>query len=428
MEKVNAVFDDITGQFRKGVQIPGFRQGKAPKHLITRSYEGRIVEEARKKLVDESFKAAAQQEKLRVVVTLDVEEQQFGRNEPMKYTVTLETAPDFSLPVYKGLKAQRHLAVAGDADVERAMNILRDQQAKYADVTRPLQDGDVAVVNYSGTIDGRPLTDLAPTALGLTKKDNTWILVKPGSFLPGFSEPLVGAAIGDKRTVNVTFPTEFVHAELAGKSAVYEVEILGVKEKSIPVVDEAFAAQFGATSVEQLLQGVRGDLQREMDSRQSRALRDQLLHQLLSQVEFELPESVVASETRSLVYGIVEDNQKRGVPKEVIDQKKDEIFQNAGTSAKERIKSAFILNRIAEEEKIVVTDKEMSQRVMQLARQNNTTPDKMVKAIQEKNAVGEIRQDVLTGKVFEFLELNAQIEDVIAPAAPEAPTAPVPAA
>ncbi len=418
VEKVNAVFDEITGEFQKGAQLPGFRAGKAPKHLVVRAHEGRIVEETRKKLFNDSYNAAARQENLRVVVTLDVEEQQFGRNQEMRYTVTLETAPDFALPTYKGIKAQRQMAAAGDADVERAVNILREQQATFNDVTRPLQEGDVAVVNYSGTIDGKPLTDIAPTAKGLTSKQNTWILIKPGSFVPGFTEPLVGASVGDKRTVNVTFETEFVHPELAGKAAVYEVEIVGIKEKVLPEVNDEFAARFGAESLSHLLQGVRTDLQRELDNRQKQALRDQLLKDLLSQVDFELPESVIATETRNIVYGVVNENQKRGVPQDVIEQKKDEIFGNAKTTARERVKVAFILNRIAEAEKIGVDDKEMTQRVLWLAQQNEISPDKMVKQIQEQNAVGELRQDILTGKVLEFLELNAQIEDVMPLAAP----------
>jgi trigger factor len=423
VEKVNATFDAVTAEFQKAAQLPGFRPGKAPKHLITRSYEPRIVEETRKKLVEESFRAAAQQEKLNIVVTLDVEDQQFGRNQALQFTATVEVAPDFALPNYKGLAAKRELTVATEADVERALGILREQHAQYNDVDRPLQDGDVAVVNYTGTTDGKPLTDIAPTALGLTKKENFWVLIKSGSFLPGFTEPLVGAVKGDKRTVTVTLAEDFVHKELSGKSVVYEVEILGVKEKLLPVVDDAFAKQFGAADVATLLQGIRTDLQRELDFRQKRSVRDQIIKALSAQVEIELPESLVSNETRNLVYNVVNENQQRGVAKELIEQKRDEIFSNAQVNARERVKTAFILNRIAAEEKLRVEDRDITQRVLQLAQQNNLTPEKMVKAIQERNAVNEIRQDILTGKVLDFLEINAAVEDVAAlPAAtPAAP-------
>jgi trigger factor len=423
VEKVNATFDAVTAEFQKAAQLPGFRPGKAPKHLITRSYEPRIVEETRKKLVEESFRAAAQQEKLNIVVTLDVEDQQFGRNQALQFTATVEVAPDFALPNYKGLAAKRELTVATEADVERALGILREQHAQYNDVDRPVQDGDVAVVNYTGTTDGKPLTDIAPTALGLTKKENFWVLIKTGSFLPGFTEPLVGAVKGDKRTVTVTLAEDFVHKELSGKTVVYEVEILGVKEKLLPVVDDAFAKQFGADVVATLLQGIRTDLQRELDFRQKRSVRDQIIKALSAQVDFELPESLVSNETRNLVYNVVNENQQRGVAKEFIEQKRDEIFSNAQVNARERVKTAFILNRIAAEEKLRVEDRDITQRVLQLAQQNNLTPEKMVKAIQERNAVNEIRQDILTGKVLDFLEINAAVEDVAAlPAAtPAAP-------
>ena len=139
-----------------------------------------------------------------------------------------------------------------------------------------------------------------------------------------------------------------------------------------------------------------------------------LLKQLLEQVTVELPESVVASETRSLIYNIVNENQRRGVAKEIIEGKKDEIFQSANTSAKDRVKAAFILNQIAQAEKITVDQKELTQRILQLAQQNNVKPEQMVKTLQERNQFPELQQDILTGKVLDWLELNGQIEDVVA--------------
>jgi trigger factor len=402
--------------FQKQVQLPGFRPGKAPKHLIVKSYEGRINEETRKKLFEDSYRQAATDQKLRVIVTIDVEEQSFGRGLPFGYTVTLEHAPEFELPNYKGLKAKRETTLATDADVDRALNILREQQVKYNDVTRAAQTGDAVVVNYQGTCEGKPITDFNSTARGLTEKQNTWLMIAENSFIPGFTEQLVGVSAGDKRTVTLTFPADFVVAEVASKAGSFEVEIIGVKEKVLPEVNDAFATGFGAANVEALLQGVRRDLQNELDFRQKRAVRDQLLKQLLEQVTFELPESVVASETKNLVYNIVNENQQRGVAKEIIEAKKDEIFQSAQTSARDRVKAAFILNRVAEAEKIGVDQREVSQRVVALAEQNNTSPEKMVKVLQERNAFPEIQQDILTGKVLDFVELNAAIEDLLTPA------------
>lgn len=420
-DQVDAAFDEVIGRYQRLAQLPGFRPGKAPKHLIVKNFETKINEEARHKLFEKSYKEAAQQQKLRIVATIGVEEQSFGRGQPFGYTATLEHAPEFEMPNYKGLSARREVGVAGDAEIDRALNILREQQVKYNDVQRPVQTGDVAVVNYTGTCEGRPLTEFNPTAKGLTEKQGMWMLVQEGSFIPGFTEQLVGGAVGERRTVKVTFPADFVIKEVEGKEGIFEVEITGVKEKILPEVNDGFASEYGAANVEELRKGVQRDLQNEINFRAKRSVRDQLLKQLLGQVTFDLPESVVTNETRQLVYNIVNENQQRGVAKEIIEANKSEIFQSAQTSAADRVKAAFILNRIAEAENITVSDKEVTQRVLALAQQNNLTPEKMVKTLQERNALPEIHQDILTGKVLDWLELNAQIEEV--PATPAAPVA-----
>ncbi len=414
VDRVNAVFDEVTAAANRQAQIPGFRPGKAPQHLILKLHGAGIDQETKKKLFEESYRAATMQEKLRVVVTLDVEDQQFGRGLPMQYTVTLEVAPEFPLPNYKGLSATRENKTATDGDVDRALNILREQQVKYNDVLRPLGAGDIAVVNYSGTSGGRPLTDLAPTARGLTEKQNFWVAMTTDAFIPGFTDPLIGGSAGDKRTVTLTLPTDFVQKELAGLVVDYAVEIVGVKVKELPEVTDDFAKQFNAESVTALMLGVRTDLQKELDFRSKGAVRDQLLKNLLQQVSFDLPESIVANEATNLANGIANENLQRGVSKELIESKKDEIIVNAKASAIDRVKAAFVLNRIAEAEKIQITREELGQRLMFLAEQNNTAPEKFVKWAQDNNRMPEIQQEILTAKVLDFVETAAQVTEVIA--------------
>ncbi len=419
VEQVNAAFDTVTASFQKQAQLPGFRPGKAPKHLIVKSYEGQISDEVRKKLFSDSYAAAAAQEKLRILATLDVEELAFGRGLPFSYTATMEHAPEFEVPEYKGLKAQRPVSQPTDADVERALNILRDQQVRYNDVSRAIQADDIAVVNYKGTLDGKPLTDEFPTARGLTEKQNFWVQVKEESFIPGFTTPLVGASAGDKRTVPLTLPADFVIAGLSGKNVVYELEVVGVKEKVLPAVNDEFAKGFGAEDLAKLTDGIRQDLKNELEFRGRKALRDQLLKVLLDSVSFDLPESVVANETRNVVYNIVNENQQRGVAKEIIEERKDEIFTSAAASAKDRVKASFILGRIADKENIKAEQKEMTQRIIALAEQNKVAPEKMAKTLQERNAFQELAQEIVIGKVLDFIELNAQVEEVATPSPSE---------
>ena len=131
------------------------------------------------------------------------------RGQSLLFAATIETAPEFQLPEYKGLPVKREAKEVSDADVAKALEMLREQRADFAKVERPLANGDIAVVNYSGTSEGKPLTEIAPTAKGLTAQQGFWVEMKPDSFVPGFSEQLLGAKAGDKRTVNVDFPGGF---------------------------------------------------------------------------------------------------------------------------------------------------------------------------------------------------------------------------
>jgi len=162
----------------------------------------------RKRLIGENYEKALKEQKLHAVTNPDIEEIQFSRGQPLQFAATVETAPEFELPEYKGIKVRRETGDVTEADIDKALNVLAEQRAKFNDVSRPAQQGDVVVVAYSGTVEGKALTDIAPTAKGLTKQDNFWMQIKENSFLPGFTEQLVGVSAGDKRTVTVTFPKD----------------------------------------------------------------------------------------------------------------------------------------------------------------------------------------------------------------------------
>ena len=410
---VDKAFEEVTLDFQKRARLPGFRPGKSPRHLVVKAFSAQIDNEVKRKLVSESYRDAIRDQKLRVVGQPDVEEVQFAKGEPFQFAVTLETAPDFDLPDYRGLPVKREVRVVTEEDIERALNVLREQRVTYLDVERNVQDGDFVVVNYRGACDGKPITETAPTARGLTEKTDFWLHVARDSFIPGFTDQLLGAKAGDKRTVNVDFPADFVAKELSGKKGVYEVEVLRVKEKILPELNDEFAKSFGAEDVARLREGVRTDLRNELNYKIKRGTRDQLVRELLDRVQCELPESIVLSETRSAVHDIVRENQQRGVPKEAIEQRKDQIFSVANNSARDRVKAAFVFGRIAEKEGVKVDQREISQRIQALAQQYNISQEQMAKQLQDRNGIAEIEEQILSAKVLDLLEQHARIEEVL---------------
>ncbi|MCX8090315.1 MAG: trigger factor [Verrucomicrobiae bacterium] len=409
-QTVDQTFEAVTKEFQREIELPGFRPGKAPRDLILKRFSKEIEDEVRSKLINESFRKAVDEQKLDVIGRPDIEEIQFGRGQPLQFAATIETAPEFELPEYKGLPVRVEARSVTDADVERALDLLRDQRARFQTVERPAQMGDFVVVNYTGTSEGKPLTELAPTAKGLTEQKGFWIEMRPEGFIPGFAEQLVGAKAGERRTVTVTFPADFVARDLAGRQGVYEVEIVEVKEKVLPPLDDAFAKSFDAESLEKLREGVRRDLENELKYKQSKEIRSQLLRLLLSRANFDLPESVVAQETRQVVYEIVRENAQRGVSRDLIEREKDAIYAAAAGNARERVKLAFIIQRIAEKEDIKVSEMEILRRIHTLAAMYQIPPQQLLRDLQKRNALIEVYDEIAREKVLEFLENNARIE------------------
>ena len=408
---VDSAFDAITKDYQKQAVLPGFRPGKAPRDMVAKKYGTEIKDEAKRKLIGDNYRKAIDENKINVVGHPDIEEVQFERGQPLQFTATVETAPEFQLPEYKGLPAVLESKTVTDADVERALELLRNQHTKFQTVARPLANGDVAVVNYTGTCDGKPLTELAPTAKGLTEQKNFWVETSDGSFIPGFAAQLTGAQAGEKRTVNVDFPADFVTPQLQGKKGVYAVELVEVKEKVLPPLDDELAKKFGAENVEKLKAGVRTDLENELKYTQSRAVRNQIVRALMGRVNFDLPETAVAAETRNVVYDIVRQNTQRGLGREVIEQQKDEIYSAAAGNAKDRVKLAFLVGRIAEEEKITVTQEDAVKKAQQLAMMYQLPLEQFLKDLQKRNGVNELYDQVLHEKVLDLMEKNAVISE-----------------
>ncbi|MBG87746.1 MAG: trigger factor [Verrucomicrobiales bacterium] len=413
---VDATFNDVTGQFRKHAQLPGFRQGKAPRAVVEKNFGAKIQEEVKKKLLQDAYQSAMEKENLKAADYPEIEELQFERGQAFKFAATVETEPDFDLPDYKGIKVKRETKVVGDEDVDAALEKLREQRVDYKDVDRELQRGDIAVVDYTGTSEGKPLTDIAPTARGLTENKNFWVRAESEEFIPGFADQLIGLKAGDEKTVEVNFPAEFVNAELAGRKGSYEVKLNQVKERILPELDDEFASSFGGESLEKMREGIKGDLENEQKYQENRDIRDQLVKHLMTETKFDLPESVVANETRNTVYDIVAENQRRGLGKDVIEQQKDEIFSAANANAKEKVRAMYLLSRIAEKESIKAEQQEIAARVQVMAQQYQMPMDKLVKQLQEKNGFAEIQEQVVVGKVLDFLQLNASVEEVPAQA------------
>jgi len=411
-ETVNAKFDAVAKDFRRHAHLPGFRQGKAPLANVMRSYGDKIGEEAKRTLMSDSYAKALKENELRPVIMPEVEELQFGHGKPFQYLATLEVTPAFEMPEYIGIEVEKERRSVNDADIAKALDTLREQRVSYADMDRPAVEDDFIVVNFTGTIDDKPITDLIKVARGLTEQKNFWLHKTQNPLIPGTVEALIGSSKGDKKTVTVTIPDDFVYEEIVGKEAKYEIEVVQVKEKSLPELDDKFAKGFGAESMDKLREGVESDLKNELEYSKKKSIRNQCVDKLLGAVNCDLPETIVNEATRAAVHNIVQQNHQRGVGKEIIEENKDKIYANAKTDAEVRVKANYILSKIAEKEGIKVTDQELSRQVAAMAAQQKIKPQKLAQQLKDNGTIYQVQEEIMNAKVIDLLEEKAKVTEI----------------
>jgi len=409
--RVKQAYDRVADDFQKEARIPGFRPGHAPRTVVLKKYHKDIESEAQRTLVPEAYQEAIAEKKLRVVSQPEIEDLKYQAGLSLSFSTVVELVPDFKLPAYKGLVLKKQETEVKEEEIEKTLKSLADQRANFEDANdRPLAMDDFAVISYTGKLDGKPLIELVADAKNLAHNPNFWLWMRTEGFLPKFAEQCVGMKKGETRTVDVEFPADFPQAALAGKKAQYDVELKEIKVKHAPALDDAFAQEVAKMNLADLKTRVRENMEQEKKNQASGAARTEIIQKLISAVEFDLPPSAVDEETHATVYDIVAENQQRGVPANVLEEKKDEIFSNAAKAARESVKFKFIAARIAEDEKIDVTNEQIAQHLAFLAQREGVTLEKMADRVRKNNAFGVIRQQLLRQAVLDFLLKEAKSE------------------
>ena len=417
-DEVAKEWDTIANSFARFAKIPGYRPGKAPRSVVDKRFRKEIQDELTKKLVSKSYHEAVEQEQLRVASLTNIEEIEFGEDKSMRFRATVVTAPEFELPDYKNISVQLPATKISEPEVEAALERLREQSADFVDLPeRALQMGDFAVLDFEGSVDDKPISEIAPHASkNLQSGKKFWLHLAPENFLPKFCEQLIGQKPGETRLVIANFPDDLAVKELAGKKADYAVTLREVKEKVLPALDDALAAKVvpGKTLAD-VRQMIEHDLQHAKEHDAERAKEAQIVKYLHERIQFDLPPALLQNETRRALAELVQRNRERGVTDEMLKEKEKELIDTAAAMAAHRLKTNFILHRLAESEKIEVTKEDLDSRIGQEAARYDISPEKMRKELQQRNALDDVAEQVLLGKTLDFLKANVSIESTKEP-------------
>ncbi|HQF38371.1 MAG TPA: trigger factor [Opitutaceae bacterium] len=409
--EVEAVHRSVVAEIAKVASLPGFRPGKAPAAVVEKRYAKEIEGEFKTKVVNKAYSDGLEQSKLEVFSVVDVKEGVIEPSLSAAVTFTVDLRPEFPVPEYKGLSTEIGSVDVTDAEVDAAVEGMRAERADFKVVERASQKADYVKLAYEGKIGEQAVADLVPDRTIFGKAPQTWEEVEGNEgLIPGLGQQIAGLAKGDKKDVQISFPADFHVTELAGKEAVYAIEVLEVREKVLPELDEAFLKGLQVETVDALKSRTRDHLKyrKEMDNRA--AQRQQVTEKLAAGVDFEIPQTLVESETQNILRRFMEENLRRGVPQDAFEKNKEQLFEDARKAAARNAKVQLILARIAAEEKIELKDADYDRFIRMEAMRSGERPEKLVKELgKDRERLRAMQQQMLLDKALDFVVSQATV-------------------
>ncbi|MBP9911813.1 MAG: trigger factor [Opitutaceae bacterium] len=411
--EVDTEHQAVVAEFVKQARLPGFRPGKAPAAMVLKRYAKDMADEFKQRVIAKAYRSGLEEQKLDVLNLVNVDPGTIEPGLSAAITLTVDVRPEFTLPEYVGLPTEVASTDSTDEEVEKVIEGLRAERAEFKVADRPAQKGDYVKLAYEGVVDGKPILELAPDKQIYGKVPQTWEEVEGAQegVIPGLGKHLAGLKTGDKKDVTITFPAEFAGAPaLAGKTASYAVEVQEIRERALPPMDEAFFKAQQVDDLEGLKTNVRNNLKLQKEYQNRNEQRRQITELLTAKVDFGVPESLVESETQSVLRQFIEENMRRGMAQDQFEKDKKELFESARKAAAKRVKLQLMLAKIAEAEKIQVTEKDIDSFIRREAMRSNQPADKLVKELSKnRDALRSVQQSIIFDKSIDFLVSKATV-------------------
>jgi trigger factor len=402
------------GELKDRVQLRGFRPGKVPVAHLKKIYGKAVMAETIETIIRELNAKIVSDRGLKLAmepkVTIPNEETEvakvIGGESDLAYTVALEILPKIELGDFKGLKLEREVADVGDAQVDEALGKIAEQNRPFADKGEgaKVESGDRVVIDFTGSLDGVPFEGGTGGDVGVN--------VGSGTFIPGFEDQLIGITAGEKRKVKVTFPANYMNAQLAGKDAEFDVTAKSIEAPGTVTLDDAFAKSLGLESLDKLKEAVRGRIQQEHAALSRQRLKRQLLDELDEMHKFALPPTLAEDEFKNVWNAVESDLKAQGrtfADEGTTEEKAREEYRGI---AERRVRLGLVLAEIGERNKITVTEEEIRRAIVERARQVPGREQEVWEYYQKNPAaVAGIRAPIFEEKVVDFLvELAAVTE------------------
>lgn len=401
-DAIKKAYEKKKGEF----SVPGFRKGKVPQNMVEKMYgAGVFYEEAANICMPEAYDEAATESGLEIVSRPEVDVTQIEKGKDFIFTATVALKPEVELGEYKGVEVETTPVEVTDEDIEAEINKVREQNSRIVPVEdRAIEDGDIANINFEGFIDG--------VAFDGGKGEDYALTIGSHSFIDTFEEQLIGKNVGDKVDVNVTFPEQYQAAELAGKPATFKVEILSIKKKELPEVDEDFVQDISEfDTVDEYKEDVKKTITERKENAAKVEKENKIIEKIIEDSKMEIPDAMVDEQARMMVNEMAQNMQAQGF---TIQQYMQMTGLTAETMAEQmkpqalkRIQSRLVLEAIAAAEKIEISDENVDEQLQKMA-ENYQMEFETLKGYMGENEIKQMKSDLAVQKAVDLIVEQAK--------------------
>ncbi len=406
-ENVKKATEKISRDLARVARIPGFRPGKAPVTLIQRRFAEEIKGEVLDALLPEVLSQSLQEKKLIPVSQPEVDQVNFTENGPVKFRATFEVLPEFELGEYKGLEVEIEKIEVGDAEVAKTLEEIRERAATFAPVEgRAIQDGDFAQIKLIGAPEGGGDPVQAESVLCHIGAEET---------LESFTENLRDAKPGDTKTFAAKYPDDYPDPKLVGKTYNYTVEVLGIKEKKFPELNDEFAKDVAGekaefTTLEEMKTKLREQLDAAREHKQGEQAREKILEVLIKKHDFPVPETLIEGQMDARLERVVRSLAGQGVDPRAVNVDWVSLRKRQRERALDDVKAEIILDRIATAENIDASEEEMEKQLESMAAASGESATALRARLTKQGALDRMKSKLRSDKTIDWLYQQSRIQ------------------
>ncbi|HOA55030.1 MAG: trigger factor [Acetivibrionales bacterium] len=392
----------------KKFNIPGFRRGKAPRHMVEKFYgEHVLYEDAINEVCPEAYEQAIEEHDINPVDRPEIDIKQIGKGQPLIFTATVTVRPDVELGQYKGVEIEKSTAVVTDEDVEKEIERARERNSRLVTVEdRPAASGDTVTIDFEGFVDGE--------AFEGGKGTDYELVLGSGTFIPGFEDQLIGAAKGEEKEVNVTFPEEYHSKEMAGKAAVFKVTVKEIRIRELPELDDEFAKDVSEFDT---LEEYKADLRKKLLEKAEHNARheneDKVIEKVVENATVDIPPVMIERHIDNLVNDFAMRLMYQGLDLEkyleISGMDMNAFREQFKKRAEQEVKTQLVIDKISKVEAIVPTDEDTDGEIRRIA-ENYRQSEEEFRQHLKPDDIEYIRSTLVARKTVEFLLENAKLK------------------